>query len=170
MADMNIPMNDDPAEQAYAVASPTRSDDQILPSSNWVPIDKSNCVLDVQKSQRNPIFSVVVAILKNTNFFMAFTASFTIPAIYIQQFWDTMCFNLSTGFIDRHCRHVPESTWVSQSVEIAGIVKDAVKAMKKLVFFSMATTTEKIGFLWDFCTSSTQLLLSMGTQLLDGKI
>nr|GEU93550.1 hypothetical protein [Tanacetum cinerariifolium] len=27
----------------------------------------------------------------------AFTASFTIPAIYIQQFWDTMCFNSSTG-------------------------------------------------------------------------
>ncbi|GJT13275.1 hypothetical protein Tco_0860317 [Tanacetum coccineum] len=28
---------------------------------------------------------------------MAFTASFTIPAIHIQQFWDTMCFNSSTG-------------------------------------------------------------------------
>ncbi|GJV74711.1 retrovirus-related pol polyprotein from transposon TNT 1-94 [Tanacetum coccineum] len=28
----------------------------------------------------------------------AFTASSTIPAIYIQQFWDTMCFNSSTGF------------------------------------------------------------------------
>ncbi|GKD50515.1 retrovirus-related pol polyprotein from transposon TNT 1-94 [Tanacetum coccineum] len=27
----------------------------------------------------------------------AFTASSTIPAIYIQQFWDTMCFNSSTG-------------------------------------------------------------------------
>ncbi|GKC14101.1 retrovirus-related pol polyprotein from transposon TNT 1-94 [Tanacetum coccineum] len=27
----------------------------------------------------------------------AFTTSFTIPAIYIQQFWDTMYFNLSTG-------------------------------------------------------------------------
>ncbi|GKF04669.1 hypothetical protein Tco_0035337, partial [Tanacetum coccineum] len=27
----------------------------------------------------------------------AFTTSSTIPAIYIQQFWDTMCFNSSTG-------------------------------------------------------------------------
>ncbi|GJV38640.1 retrovirus-related pol polyprotein from transposon TNT 1-94 [Tanacetum coccineum] len=58
MADMNIPTNDAPAEQAPAIAPPTRTDDQIFP---------------------------------------AFTASSTVPAIYIQQFWDTMCFNSSTG-------------------------------------------------------------------------
>ncbi|GJZ51060.1 retrovirus-related pol polyprotein from transposon TNT 1-94 [Tanacetum coccineum] len=63
----------------------------------WVPIGKSNCVLNVQKSQRNPIFLIAVAILKITNFFRAFTTSSMIPAIYIQQFWDTMCFNSSTG-------------------------------------------------------------------------
>nr|GEY78494.1 retrovirus-related Pol polyprotein from transposon TNT 1-94 [Tanacetum cinerariifolium] len=97
MADKNIPATDAPAEQAHAIAPPTRMDDQIFPSSNWVPTGKSNCVLDVQKSQRNPIFLIAVAILKNTNFFRAFIASFTIPAIYIQQFWDTMCFNSSTG-------------------------------------------------------------------------
>ncbi|GJT21182.1 retrovirus-related pol polyprotein from transposon TNT 1-94 [Tanacetum coccineum] len=97
MADMNIPANDAPAEQAPAIAPPTRTDDQILPLSKWVPIGKSNCVLDVQKSQRNPIFPFAVALLKNTNFFRAFTTSSTIPAIYIQQFWDTMCFNSSTG-------------------------------------------------------------------------
>ncbi|GJT00426.1 hypothetical protein Tco_0821595 [Tanacetum coccineum] len=78
MADMNIPANDAPIEQAPDVAPPIRMDDQILPS------------------QRNPIFPIAVALLKNTNFFRAFTASFTIPAIYIQ-FWDTMCFNSSTG-------------------------------------------------------------------------
>ncbi|GKC42112.1 hypothetical protein Tco_1059834, partial [Tanacetum coccineum] len=50
MADMNMPANDVPAEQAPAIAPPTRTDDQILPSSKWVPIGKSNCVLDVQKS------------------------------------------------------------------------------------------------------------------------
>ncbi|GJX99644.1 hypothetical protein Tco_0356663 [Tanacetum coccineum] len=97
MADMNIPADNVPTEHAPAVAPPTRTDDQILPLSKWVPIGKSNSVLDVQKSQRNPIFSIVVAILKNTNFFRAFTASSMIPAIYIQQFWDTMCFNSSTG-------------------------------------------------------------------------
>nr|GEV28960.1 hypothetical protein [Tanacetum cinerariifolium] len=58
MADMNIPTNDAPGEQAHAVAPPTRTDDQILLSSNWVPIGKSNCVLNVQKSQRNPIFPI----------------------------------------------------------------------------------------------------------------
>ncbi|GJY06200.1 copia protein, partial [Tanacetum coccineum] len=97
MADLNIPGNDAPVEQAPAVAPPTRTDDKILPLSKWMPIGKSNCVLDVHKPHRNPIFPIVVALLKNTNFFRAFTASSTIPAIYIQQFWDTMCFNTSTG-------------------------------------------------------------------------
>ncbi|GJR32654.1 retrovirus-related pol polyprotein from transposon TNT 1-94 [Tanacetum coccineum] len=97
MADMNMPANDVPAEQAPAIAPPTRTDDQILPSSKWVPISKSNYVLDVQKSQRNPVFQIAVALLKNINFFRAFTASSTILAIYIQQFWDTMCFNSYTG-------------------------------------------------------------------------
>nr|GFA06836.1 hypothetical protein [Tanacetum cinerariifolium] len=97
MADVNIPANDALAKQALAIAPPTKTDDQILSSSNWVPIGKSNCVLDVQKSQRNSIFPIAVAILKNTNFSMAFTVSSTILAIYIQQFWDTMYFNSSTG-------------------------------------------------------------------------
>nr|GEX26618.1 integrase, catalytic region, zinc finger, CCHC-type, peptidase aspartic, catalytic [Tanacetum cinerariifolium] len=69
MADMNIPANNAPAEQAHVITPPTRTDDQILSSSNWVPIGKSK----------------------------AFTASSMTPAIYIQQFWDTMCFNSSTG-------------------------------------------------------------------------
>ncbi|GKD46806.1 hypothetical protein Tco_1271451, partial [Tanacetum coccineum] len=73
MADLNTPTNDAPVEQATAVAPPTRTDDQILPLSKWVPIGKSNCVLDVHKPQRNPIFLIVVALLKNINFFRAFT-------------------------------------------------------------------------------------------------
>nr|GEU45940.1 hypothetical protein [Tanacetum cinerariifolium] len=85
MADINILANDAPAEQAHAIAPPTRTDDQISPSSNSVPIGKSNYVLDLQKSQRNPIFPIAGAILKNTNFFRAFTSSSTILAIYIQQ-------------------------------------------------------------------------------------
>ncbi|GJY35280.1 retrovirus-related pol polyprotein from transposon TNT 1-94 [Tanacetum coccineum] len=71
MADMNIPANDVPAEQAPAIAPPIRADDQILP--------------------------VVVAILKNTNFLRAFMTSSTILAIYIQQFRDTMCYDSTTG-------------------------------------------------------------------------
>ncbi|GJZ31544.1 hypothetical protein Tco_0576591 [Tanacetum coccineum] len=58
MTDMNIPANDAPTEQAPAIAPSTKTDDQILPLSKWVPIGKSNCILD---------------------------------------FWDTMCYNSSTG-------------------------------------------------------------------------
>ncbi|GJR85864.1 hypothetical protein Tco_0209875 [Tanacetum coccineum] len=53
MADMNIPANDAPAEQAPAIAPPTRTDDQILPLSKWVPIGKSNCVLDLDEQWFN---------------------------------------------------------------------------------------------------------------------
>ncbi|GJR25948.1 retrovirus-related pol polyprotein from transposon TNT 1-94 [Tanacetum coccineum] len=85
MADMNVPANDAPIEQAPDVAPPIRTDDQIMSVNKWVPIGKSNRVLDVLKSRRNPIFPMAVALLKNTNFFRAFIASSTIPAIYIQQ-------------------------------------------------------------------------------------
>nr|GEU57931.1 retrovirus-related Pol polyprotein from transposon TNT 1-94 [Tanacetum cinerariifolium] len=36
MADMDIPATNAPAEHAHAIAPPTRTDDQILPSSNWL--------------------------------------------------------------------------------------------------------------------------------------
>ncbi|GJU23860.1 hypothetical protein Tco_1157202 [Tanacetum coccineum] len=81
------------AEQAPARASPVRTDEQIVPRIRWVPIGKSNCYLNEEKSQRSPIFKIAVDILKQTNFFRAFTASSTIPAIYIQQFWDTIRFD-----------------------------------------------------------------------------
>ncbi|GJT99696.1 hypothetical protein Tco_1110035 [Tanacetum coccineum] len=44
-------------------------------SGIWVPIEKSNFVLDLQKKKKNPIFHISVDILQNTNFFRAFTAS-----------------------------------------------------------------------------------------------
>ncbi|GKB04939.1 hypothetical protein Tco_0833134, partial [Tanacetum coccineum] len=76
---------------------PTRSDDQILPFDAWVPIGKRNYVLDLQKNQKNPIFQISVDILQNTNFFRAFTASASVPAIYIQQFWNTLTYEVKTG-------------------------------------------------------------------------
>nr|GEV48575.1 hypothetical protein [Tanacetum cinerariifolium] len=78
------------------MAPPTRTDDQILPRSRWVPIGKSYCYLDVEKSQSNPIYKIVVDILKHTNFFRAFTASSIIPSIYIQQFWDKIRYDRDT--------------------------------------------------------------------------
>ncbi|GKA92542.1 hypothetical protein Tco_0814467, partial [Tanacetum coccineum] len=92
MADVNAPV-----EQAPALAPPTRTDEQILPRIRWVPIGKSNCYLDAEKSQSNPIYKIAVDILKHTNFFRAFTASSTILAIYIQQFWDTICYDRNDG-------------------------------------------------------------------------
>ncbi|GKA28474.1 hypothetical protein Tco_0714642 [Tanacetum coccineum] len=82
MADVNVNV---PTEQAPAMAPPTRTDDKILPRIRWVPIGKSNCYLDVERSQSNPINKIMVDILKHTNFFRAFTTSLTIPSIYIQQ-------------------------------------------------------------------------------------
>ncbi|GJZ27958.1 retrovirus-related pol polyprotein from transposon TNT 1-94, partial [Tanacetum coccineum] len=80
-----------------AMAPPTRTDDQILPHIRWVPIGKSNCYLDVERSQSYPIYKIAVDILKHTNLFRAFTTSSTIPSIYIQQFWDTIRYDNKTG-------------------------------------------------------------------------
>ncbi|GKD62551.1 retrovirus-related pol polyprotein from transposon TNT 1-94, partial [Tanacetum coccineum] len=87
MVDVNV---NAPAEQAPAMAPPARTDDQILPRIRWVPIGKSNCYLDVERSQSNPIYKIAVDILTQTKLFRAFVASSTIPSIYIQQFWDTI--------------------------------------------------------------------------------
>nr|GEY07361.1 retrovirus-related Pol polyprotein from transposon TNT 1-94 [Tanacetum cinerariifolium] len=85
------------ADQAPTMAPPTRTDDQILPHIRWVTIGKSNCYSDVEKSQSNQIYKIAVDILKHTNFFRAFTASLTIPSIYIQQFWDTVRYDKTGG-------------------------------------------------------------------------
>nr|GFA21508.1 hypothetical protein [Tanacetum cinerariifolium] len=94
MADVNINAL---AGQAPAMAPPVRTDDQILPRIRWVPIGKNNCYLDLDKSQNNLIYKIVVDLLKHTNVFRAFTASSTIPLIYIQQFWDTIQYDKTAG-------------------------------------------------------------------------
>ncbi|GKF75587.1 hypothetical protein Tco_0225031, partial [Tanacetum coccineum] len=95
MADANINAPEVPVADA---SPPTRSDEQISPRNKWVPVGKSNCFLDVERTQANPIFKIAVEILKNTNFFKAFTASSTIPSIYIQQFRDTIKFDRDKGY------------------------------------------------------------------------
>ncbi|GJX09143.1 hypothetical protein Tco_0474339 [Tanacetum coccineum] len=72
MADKNVP-----------APAPIRSDDQIFPFAAWVPIGKSNYILDLQKKQKNPIFQILVDILQNINFFRAITALASVPSIYI---------------------------------------------------------------------------------------
>nr|GEY04566.1 hypothetical protein [Tanacetum cinerariifolium] len=73
-----------PSGQAPTVALPVRTDEEIVPHIRWVPIGKSNCSLDLDKKQSNPIFKMAVDLLMHTNFHMAFTASSTILSIYIQ--------------------------------------------------------------------------------------
>nr|GEV71327.1 hypothetical protein [Tanacetum cinerariifolium] len=70
---------------------------RVLVLFRWVPIGKSNCYLDLEKSQSNPIYKIDVDLLKHTNFFRAFTDSSTIPSIYIQQFWDTFQYDKKAG-------------------------------------------------------------------------
>ncbi|GKD70781.1 hypothetical protein Tco_1324871, partial [Tanacetum coccineum] len=81
------------AEQNDPAQPPTRTDEQIVPRSQWLTIGKSNLLFNAQKIQKNPIFQISVDILSNTNFFQAFTASANVPAIYLQQFWKTMSYN-----------------------------------------------------------------------------
>ncbi|GJV71325.1 hypothetical protein Tco_1491320 [Tanacetum coccineum] len=85
------------AEQDVPAQPPTRTDEQIVPRSQWLTIGKSNLLFNAQKIQKNPIFQISVDILSNTNFFQAFTASANVPAIYLQQFWKTMSYNEKTG-------------------------------------------------------------------------
>ncbi|GJX08021.1 hypothetical protein Tco_0195953 [Tanacetum coccineum] len=46
------------------MAPRVRTDEQILPRIRWVPIGKSNCYLNEEKSQPSPIFKIAVDILK----------------------------------------------------------------------------------------------------------
>ncbi|GJS73767.1 retrovirus-related pol polyprotein from transposon TNT 1-94, partial [Tanacetum coccineum] len=85
------------AEQNVPAQPPTRTDEQIVPRSQWLTIGKSNLLFNAQKIQKNPIFQISVDILSNTNFFQALTASANVPAIYLQQFWKTMSYNEKTG-------------------------------------------------------------------------
>nr|GFC73093.1 hypothetical protein [Tanacetum cinerariifolium] len=62
MVDVNAPSGQTPT-----MAPPVRADDQILPHIRWVPIGKSKCYLDLEKSQSNLIYKIAVDLLKNTD-------------------------------------------------------------------------------------------------------
>ncbi|GJX35854.1 hypothetical protein Tco_0247411 [Tanacetum coccineum] len=94
---VNTRLQNTMAEQNVPTQPPTRTDEQIVPRSQWLTIGKSNLLFNAQKIQKNPIFQISVDILSNTNFYRAFTASASIPAIYLQQFWNTMKYDEKTG-------------------------------------------------------------------------
>ncbi|GJZ49674.1 hypothetical protein Tco_0603864 [Tanacetum coccineum] len=63
------------AEQNVPTQPPTRTDEQIVPRSQWLIIGKSNLLFNAQKIQKNPIFQISVDILSNTYFSVHSTAS-----------------------------------------------------------------------------------------------
>ncbi|GJW90064.1 hypothetical protein Tco_0167617, partial [Tanacetum coccineum] len=85
------------AEQNVPTQPSTRTNEQIVPRSQWLIIRKSNLLFNFQKIQKNPIFQISVDILSNSNFFRAFTASTSVHAIYLQQFWNIMKYDEKTG-------------------------------------------------------------------------
>nr|GEY58200.1 hypothetical protein [Tanacetum cinerariifolium] len=130
MADVNVNAL---ASQAPTMAPPVRTDDQILPRIRWVPIGKSNSYLDLDKSQSNPIYKIAMDLLKHTNFFRAFTASSTIPSIYIQQFWDTFQYDKLARKHKFHPR--PDSPLhLSNEEPVLGYLKFSAKRTKREVF------------------------------------
>ncbi|GKA81244.1 hypothetical protein Tco_0787936 [Tanacetum coccineum] len=63
-------------------------------------------------------------ILQNTNFFRAFTASASVPAIYIQQFWNTLTYEAKTGaysFQLDETRFVLDANLLREALEITPI-------------------------------------------------
>ncbi|GJU47942.1 putative reverse transcriptase domain-containing protein [Tanacetum coccineum] len=76
------------------------------------------------KKQKNPIFQISVDILQNTNFFRAFIASASIPAIYIQQFWNTLAYEAKTraySFQLDETRYVLDTNLLREALEITPI-------------------------------------------------
>ncbi|GJX82480.1 retrovirus-related pol polyprotein from transposon TNT 1-94 [Tanacetum coccineum] len=58
-------------EEMFPVPALTRFDDQILPFVAWVPIGKSNYVLDLQKKQKNPIFQISITPIDQAHQFVS---------------------------------------------------------------------------------------------------
>nr|GEZ81932.1 hypothetical protein [Tanacetum cinerariifolium] len=136
-----------PANQAPTMTPPTRTDDQILPHIRWVPIGKSNCYLDVERSQSNPIYKISVDILKHTNFFRAFTASSKIPSIYIQHFWDTVRYDKTT----RCYKCQLDEQWFDLTKDTLREALQIIPVNNNNAFSSPLTPDALINFVNDLC-------------------
>ncbi|GJR82648.1 hypothetical protein Tco_0153433 [Tanacetum coccineum] len=88
-------LDDNMANENVPAPAPTRSDEQILPFAAWVPIGKSNFVLDLQK---NPIFQI--------------------------SFWNTLTYEVKTGaysFQLDETRFVLDANLLREDLEITPI-------------------------------------------------
>ncbi|GJX96536.1 retrovirus-related pol polyprotein from transposon TNT 1-94, partial [Tanacetum coccineum] len=97
-----LEMKNNMADENVPALVPTRSDDQILPFAAWISVD----------------------ILQNINFFRAFTASASVPAIYIQQFWNTLTYEAKTraySFQMDERRFILDANLLREALEITPI-------------------------------------------------
>ncbi|GJT99108.1 hypothetical protein Tco_1094626 [Tanacetum coccineum] len=144
------------ANENVLAPAPIRSDDQILPVAAWVPIGKSNYVLDLQKKQKNPIFQISVDILQNTNFFRAFTTSTSVPAIYIQQFWNTLTYEVKSGvysFKLDETRFILDANLLREALEITPI-DQAHQFVSPPLGEAIMDFVNELGYTEGFITSS----------------
>ncbi|GJR67105.1 hypothetical protein Tco_0013170 [Tanacetum coccineum] len=85
---------------------------------------KEQLCLGSSKEAKESIFQISVDILQNTNFFRAFTALASVPAIYIQQFWTTLIYEAKTGaysFQLDKSRFVLDGNLLREALEITPI-------------------------------------------------
>ncbi|GJZ97917.1 hypothetical protein Tco_0670370 [Tanacetum coccineum] len=75
---------------------------------------KSKSSFRMLKDTEDPIFSISVESCITPNFFRAFSASASVPAIYIQQFWNSMKYDEKTGV---YCCQVDEQ-WFNLSADL----------------------------------------------------
>ncbi|GJT18023.1 hypothetical protein Tco_0876729 [Tanacetum coccineum] len=61
---VNTPLQNTMAEQNVPNQPPTRTDEQIVPRSQWLTIGKSNLLFNAQKIQKNPIFQISMDLLR----------------------------------------------------------------------------------------------------------
>ncbi|GJR02012.1 retrovirus-related pol polyprotein from transposon TNT 1-94 [Tanacetum coccineum] len=116
--DQENPTHNTMAEQNVPTQPPTRTDEQIVPRSQWLTIGKSNLLFNAQKIQRT-IFRLSVDILSNTNSSQAFTPQAMFLPIYLKNSSrNTMKYKQVDGvFIvkdfwqmtNRH--HIPANGW-----------------------------------------------------------
>ncbi|GJX71699.1 hypothetical protein Tco_0308870 [Tanacetum coccineum] len=67
---VNTPLQNTIAEQNVPNQPPTRTNEQIIPRSQWLTIEKSNLLFNAQKIQKNPIFRISVDILKKLGVYL----------------------------------------------------------------------------------------------------
>ncbi|GJY81258.1 hypothetical protein Tco_0494009 [Tanacetum coccineum] len=99
------------AEHAPAMAPPIRTDEQIMPRIRCVPIGKSNCYLNEEKSQSSPIYKILSDISQGNKFLQRLLQlSINIPTIYFQTILGYICFDIGVSNEVMHLFNVTSMT------------------------------------------------------------